>query len=190
MSIQRVVGFGELLMRLDAPGYQRLGQARSFAVYYTGAETNALVALANLGMEGYVVSRVPANDIGQACLDASIEYAKQRVQFGRPIAEFQAIQHKLADMAMEIEAARLLTYNAVELRDRGLPHSKEASMAKLFASETANRCAREAVQIFGGYGYTKDYPVERFFRDAKITEIYEGTSEMQRMTIARSLLAD
>jgi acyl-CoA dehydrogenase len=128
--------------------------------------------------------------IGQACLDASIEYAKQRVQFGRPIAEFQAIQHKLADMAMEIEAARLLTYNAVELRDRGLPHSKEASMAKLFASETANRCAREAVQIFGGYGYTKDYPVERYYRDAKITEIYEGTSEIQRLVISRHLLRD
>jgi alkylation response protein AidB-like acyl-CoA dehydrogenase len=126
--------------------------------------------------------------IAQACLDASVQYAKDREQFGKKIAEFQAIQWKIADMATSIEAARLMVYRAARLRDRRVPHTKEAAMAKLFASETANRVAREAVQIHGGAGYLKDFPVERFFRDARITEIYEGTSEVQRIVIARSLL--
>ena len=126
--------------------------------------------------------------IAQAALDESIEYSKQREQFGRPIAKFQAIQWMIADMATRIEAARYLVYNAAYVKDKGERFSKEAAMAKLFASETAMEAAIKAVQIHGGYGYTKEYTVERLFRDAKITEIYEGTSEVQRMVIAGSLL--
>jgi len=126
--------------------------------------------------------------IAQACLDESIEYSKQRQQFGRPIAKFQAIQWMIADMATKIEASRWLVYNAAYTKDQGVRFSKEAAMAKLFASETAVDCAIKAVQIHGGYGYTKEYTVERLFRDSKITEIYEGTSEVQRMVIAGSLL--
>ena len=126
--------------------------------------------------------------IAQACLDESIEYAKQRQQFGRPISSFQAIQWMIADMATRIEAARYLVYNAAYKKDKGIRISKEAAMAKLFASETAVEAAIKAVQIHGGYGYTKEYTVERLFRDSKITEIYEGTSEIQRLVIANSLL--
>jgi len=126
--------------------------------------------------------------IAQAALDESIEYSKQRQQFGRPIAKFQAIQWMIADMATNIEAARYLLYNAAYAKDKGGRFSKEAAMAKLFASETAMDTAIKAVQIHGGYGYTKEYTVERLFRDAKITEIYEGTSEVQKMVIAGSLL--
>jgi alkylation response protein AidB-like acyl-CoA dehydrogenase len=128
--------------------------------------------------------------IAQACLDASVSYANEREQFDQPIGNFQSIQWKIADMAMNIEAARLLVYRAARLKDAGQPHSKEASMAKLFSSETCNEAAREAVQIHGGAGYTTDFPVERFFRDAKATEIYEGTSEIQRIVISRSFLKD
>jgi len=126
--------------------------------------------------------------IAQAALDESIEYSKQRQQFGRPIAKFQAIQWMIADMATRIEASRWLVYNAAYKKDLGERISKEAAMAKLFASETAMDAVIKAVQIHGGYGYTKEYTVERLFRDAKITEIYEGTSEVQRMVIAGSLL--
>ena len=127
--------------------------------------------------------------IAQAALDECIEYSKQRQQFGRPIAKFQAIQWMIADMATQIEAARLLTYKAAYAKDQGTGRfSKEAAMAKLFASEAAMDAVVKAVQIHGGYGYTKEYTVERLFRDAKITEIYEGTSEVQRMVIAGSLL--
>jgi butyryl-CoA dehydrogenase len=126
--------------------------------------------------------------IAQACLDASIKYAEEREAFEQPIGKFQAIQWKLADMATRIEAARFLVYNAARLKDAGQPHGKEAAMAKLFASETANDAARDAVQIHGGAGYLEDFPVERHFRDARITEIYEGTSEIQRLVIARHLL--
>jgi len=126
--------------------------------------------------------------IAQGALDRSLAYAKERQQFGQPIAEFQGIQWMLADMATQIDAARLLTYRAAYLKDEGLPFIKEASMAKVFAAETAMFVTSKAIQIHGGYGYIKDYPLERYFRDAKITEIYEGTSEMQRMTIARQLL--
>ena len=125
--------------------------------------------------------------IAQASLNVSLRYAKDRQQFGRPIAEYQGIQWMLSDMATEIDAARLLTLRAAFLKENGLPFIKEASMAKLFAAETAMKAALKAVQIHGGYGYIKDYPVERFMRDAKITEIYEGTSEMQRMTIFKFL---
>lgn len=126
--------------------------------------------------------------IAQGCLDKALQYSKERKQFGKAISEFQAIQFMLADMAVEIEAARHLVYHAARLRDSGLPFSKEASMAKLFASETAFRAANKAVQIHGGYGYTKDFPVERYLRDAKLCEIGEGTSEIQRIVIARHLL--
>ncbi|MBM4429433.1 MAG: acyl-CoA dehydrogenase [Chloroflexi bacterium] len=126
--------------------------------------------------------------IAQAAYDAALKYSKERVQFGQPICQFQAIQWMLADMATRIEAARLLTYNAALKKQSGEPFSKEASMAKLFASETAVWVADRAVQIHGGYGYMKEYSVERNYRDAKITEIYEGTSEVQRMVIARSVL--
>ncbi len=127
--------------------------------------------------------------IAQAAFDAALEYARTRQQFGQPIINFQAIQWMLADMATQIDAARLLTYRAAWLKDHNLPFMKEASMAKLFAAETARMVTNNALQIHGGYGYCKDYPVERYLRDAKITEIYEGTSEMQRMTIARSLMS-
>jgi len=126
--------------------------------------------------------------IGQACLDESIKYSKQRKQFGKPICEFQAIQWTLADMATEIEAARLLTYKAAFQKDKGLRYSKEAAQAKLFASEAAVKASINAVQIHGGYGYMKEYDVERYFRDSKLTEIYEGTSEVQRLVIAASVL--
>jgi butyryl-CoA dehydrogenase len=126
--------------------------------------------------------------IAQAALDASVAYAKERVQFGKPIAALQAIQWMIADMATEIDAARLLVYRAASFVDNERPYSTEGAMAKLFASETATRVAGKAIQIHGGYGYTESYPVERNWRDAKITEIYEGTSEVQRMVIARSYL--
>jgi len=126
--------------------------------------------------------------IAQAALDAAVAYAKERIQFGKPIATLQAIQWMLADMATEVDAARLLVRRAAFNIDRGLPYSTEGAMAKLFASETATRVAGKAIQIHGGYGYTESYPVERHYRDAKITEIYEGTSEVQRMVIARAAL--
>jgi butyryl-CoA dehydrogenase len=127
--------------------------------------------------------------IARAALEASLDYSKQRVQFGRPIAANQAIQFTLADMATEIDAARLLVLNAALLKDRGTRYTRESAMAKLYASEVAMRCGVKGVQIFGGYGYVMDYPAQRFMRDAKITEIYEGTSEVQRMVIASALLS-
>ncbi|HYB16533.1 MAG TPA: acyl-CoA dehydrogenase [Streptosporangiaceae bacterium] len=126
--------------------------------------------------------------IAQAALDASVAYAKERVQFGKPIAAQQAIQWMIADMATQVDAARLLVYRAASCIDNGRPYSTEGAMAKLFASETATRVADRAIQIHGGYGYTESYPVERNYRDAKITELYEGTSEVQRMVISRSYL--
>ncbi|MCS7236229.1 MAG: acyl-CoA dehydrogenase [Armatimonadota bacterium] len=146
------------------------------------------VALSTLD-GGRIGIAAQAVGIARAALEDGVAYARQRRQFGRPIAEFQAIQWKIADMATRIEAARLLTLRAAWLRDQGRRCTAEASMAKLFASETAMFAAHQGVQIFGGYGYIKDYPVERYFRDAKITEIYEGTSEIQRLVIARNLLA-
>ena len=125
--------------------------------------------------------------IAQGALDAAVEYAKGREQFGKPIATNQGISFKLADMATEIEAARLLTYQAAWLESEGLPYGKASAMSKLFAGDAAMRTTVEAVQVFGGYGYTKDYPVERYMRDAKITQIYEGTNEIQRLVIGRML---
>jgi alkylation response protein AidB-like acyl-CoA dehydrogenase len=127
--------------------------------------------------------------IARAALEAATAYAAERRQFGTAIRDFQAIQFKLADMAMKVAAARTLTHAAAAAKDRGANVVQACSMAKLFASETAMFCTNQAVQIFGGYGYVKDYPVERLFRDAKVTEIYEGTSEIQRIVIARHLYA-
>jgi alkylation response protein AidB-like acyl-CoA dehydrogenase len=126
--------------------------------------------------------------IAQAAYDVARVYAKERYAFGRPIAQHQAIRFKLADMATEIDAARLLVHRAAALKDRGEPVTDAGAKAKLFASEVARRQTGEAIQILGGYGYTKEFPVERYYRDAKITEIYEGTSEIQRLVIARSIL--
>ncbi|TKD58538.1 acyl-CoA dehydrogenase [Bacillus sp. S2(2019)] len=126
--------------------------------------------------------------IAQGALDAAVNYAKERKQFGKPIIQQQGIAFKLADMATAIEASRLLTYQAAWLETKGLPYGKESAMSKLFAGDTAMKVTTEAVQIFGGYGYTRDYPVERYMRDAKITQIYEGTQEIQRLVISRKLL--
>jgi butyryl-CoA dehydrogenase len=128
--------------------------------------------------------------IARAAFEDAVHYARERKTFGQPIAEHQAIQFKLADMRTEIEAARMLLWRAAVKKDNGGAYSTDASMAKLFASEVANRAAKEAVQIFGGYGYLCDFPAERHFRDAKITEIYEGTSEIQRLVIASALLKE
>jgi alkylation response protein AidB-like acyl-CoA dehydrogenase len=145
------------------------------------------VAMATLD-GGRIGIGAQALGIAQAAYDAARSYALERKQFGKRIAEFQAIQWKLADMATEIDAARLLTYRAAWLKQQGRPHTEEGAKAKLFASEMARRQTGEAIQILGGYGYTKEFPVERYYRDAKITEIYEGTSEIQRLVIARSIL--
>jgi alkylation response protein AidB-like acyl-CoA dehydrogenase len=126
--------------------------------------------------------------IAQGAFEAALRYAQQRRQFGRPIAEFEGMQWKLADMATEMEAAWLLTYQAASMKDAGLRITREASMAKLFASEVAVRVVGEALQIFGGYGFLKDYPIEKFYRDVKLCTIGEGTSEIQRLVIARDLL--
>jgi butyryl-CoA dehydrogenase len=127
--------------------------------------------------------------IAQAALDAAVGYAKQRQQFGHPIASFQGVQFMLADMAMHVHAARLMVHHAAALIDSGAPSTAlESSMAKCFASDAAMKVTTDAVQIFGGYGYTRDYPVERFMRDAKITQIYEGANQIQRIVVARDLL--
>ena len=128
--------------------------------------------------------------IAQRAFDLGLAYAKERVAFGRPISSKQAIQWMLADMATRIEAARLLTWKAATLKDKGERASQACSMAKLYASECANFCADKALQIHGGYGYSKEYEVERLYRDARITTLYEGTSEIQRLVIAKSLIAD
>jgi butyryl-CoA dehydrogenase len=126
--------------------------------------------------------------LSQACLDAAVSYAKERVQFNKPISQFQGIRWMIADMATEIEAARLMTFNAAAMRDRGENFSAAASMAKVFASEMANRIAYQALQIHGGYGYIKEFPVERYYRDARVFTIYEGTSEIQRKVIANHVI--
>jgi butyryl-CoA dehydrogenase len=145
------------------------------------------IALATLD-HGRIGIAAQAVGIAQAVLEQCTEYSKNRVQFGAPISKNQAIAWRLADMATEIEAARLLVYKAASLVDRGQPFSKNAAMAKLYASELAMKAATWGIQIFGGYGYMMDYPLQRYFRDAKLTEIYEGTSEVQRMVISRAVL--
>jgi butyryl-CoA dehydrogenase len=126
--------------------------------------------------------------IARAAIEDSIKYSKERVQFDQPIANFQAIQWMIADMWVEYESALLLTWRASIMKDKGMNYSREAAMAKLKASEAAMFCANKAIQIHGGYGFTEDFNVERYYRDAKITELYEGTSEIQRLVIARSLI--
>jgi short/branched chain acyl-CoA dehydrogenase len=139
--------------------------------------------------EGRIAIGAQMAGLAQGALDHSVAYAKERQQFGKPIAEFQGVQFELAQMATDVEAARLLVYNGARLRDAGLPFVTEAAMAKYFASQIAETTASRAVEIFGGVGFTKDYPVEKLYRDAKIGRIYEGTSNMQRITIAKQVLS-
>jgi len=147
------------------------------------------IAMANLD-KGRIGIAAQALGIAEAALQYATDYARERKQFGQPIGKIQAVGFKLADMATKVEAARLLVYRAAWLCSQGLPCTKEASMAKLFASDAAMKLATEAVQVFGGYGYTREYPVERLFRDAKITQIYEGTNEIQHLVITKQLLAE
>jgi alkylation response protein AidB-like acyl-CoA dehydrogenase len=176
-------------MRANAVSSIRLYNCRVPQDHLLGAEGDGL----KIGLAGLDTGRIgiasQAVGIGQAALEAGIAYAKQRRQFGVPIVEHQAIQMKIADMATEISAARLLVHRAAYLRDSKKRFSKEAAMAKLFASETASRVTDSAVQIHGGYGYSKSYHVERFWRDARVTRIYEGTAEVHRMVIARGTLS-
>ncbi len=161
----------------EVPAANVLGQA--------GAGFKVAMQLLDGGRIGIAAQ---ALGIAQAAYEFAMQYANERQQFGRKIYDFQAIQFMIADMGTRIEASRLLIHRAASMRDAGEPCGREASMAKLFASETAMGVTTKAVQIFGGYGYIKEYPVERYFRDAKVTEIYEGTSEIQRLVIAKSLL--
>jgi len=155
-----------------------------------GGEGNGFVDAMRV-LDGGRIS-IAALSLGMAvgAYEAALKYSKERQQFGKPISEFQAIQWKLADMATEIEAAKLLTYRAAAMKDAGMKTTQESSMAKLYASEVAVRCANEGVQIHGGYGFIKDYPAEKFYRDVKLCTIGEGTSEIQRLVIARQLLKD
>jgi alkylation response protein AidB-like acyl-CoA dehydrogenase len=162
----------------DTPG-ERLGQPGE----------GMRIALRTLD-GGRIGIAAQAVGIAQAALDLATAYAKERHAFGGPIARLQAIQHKLADMQTEIEAARALTWRAARLKEAGRPHTVEGAQAKLFASAVARRQTGEAIQILGGYGYTKEFPAERYYRDAKVTEIYEGTSEIQKLVIARALLGE
>jgi alkylation response protein AidB-like acyl-CoA dehydrogenase len=153
-----------------------------------GEENRGLSIALSILEHGRIGVGAQALGIAQAAFEEAVSYSKERKQFGQPICSFQAIQFKLADMATKINAARLLVYKAAWLKSKGQECRFEASIAKLYASETANWVANQAVQILGGYGYMKEYPVERFFRDARVTEIYEGTSEVQRIVISRHIL--
>ncbi|WP_028784139.1 acyl-CoA dehydrogenase [Thalassobacillus devorans] len=147
------------------------------------------IAMSNLN-SGRIGIAAQSLGIAEAAMEHAVAYAKEREQFGKPIAKQQGLAFKLADMATEVEAAKLLTYHAASLKEAGAPCNKEVSMAKMYASKTAVKNAIEAVQVYGGYGYTEDYPVERFFRDAKVCEIYEGTNEIQHIVISKHLLKD
>jgi alkylation response protein AidB-like acyl-CoA dehydrogenase len=162
----------------DTPG-ERLGEP--------GAGMRIALATLDGGRIGIAAQAV---GIAQAALELATAYAKERDAFGGPIARFGAIQQKLADMQTEIEAARALVWRAARLKEAGLPHTVEGAQAKLFASAVARRQTGEAIQVLGGYGYTREFPAERYYRDAKVTEIYEGTSEIQRLVIARALLGE
>jgi alkylation response protein AidB-like acyl-CoA dehydrogenase len=144
------------------------------------------IALANLGSSRTAIA-AQATGIARAALEHSVRYARERVQFGKPIIELQSVSNMLADMQVRINAARLLWLHAARVRDTGEPAVAEASQAKLFASEMAEWVCSKAIQVHGGYGYMTDFPVERFYRDARLTQIYEGTSEIQRLVIARYL---
>jgi alkylation response protein AidB-like acyl-CoA dehydrogenase len=201
-------GISAFIFEKDTPGFRpgkkenKLGLRASATgeVVFTNCRLPASQLLGRQG-EGFVDSlrildggrvSIAALSIGmaQGAYDAALKHSKIRKQFGRPISEFQAIQHKLVDMAMKIDASRLLTYRAAKMIDAGKRVTRESAMAKLFASESAVWIANEAVQIFGGYGFIKDYPVEKFYRDVKLCTIGEGTSEIQRLVIARQLLND
>ena len=165
-----------------------LDQVRVSADRMLGAEGEGFAVAMSTLDGGRIGIAAQALGIAQAAYDVAREYALQRHTFGQPITRHQAVQWKLVDMAVEIEAARLLTYEAAWRKEQGLPHTAAGAKAKLAASETARRQTAEAIQVLGGYGYTKEFPVERYYRDAKVTEIYEGTSEIQRLVIARSIL--
>ena len=201
-------GFSAFIVPADAPGYRVAKEEHKLGIRASSTaelvfedcripKDNLLgapgdgfkIAMATLD-GGRIGIAAQAVGIARAALEHAVQYAQERSQFGQPIANFQAIQWKLADMATEVDAARLLTWRAAWKKDQGVRFSREAAMAKLFASDVAMKATREAIQVFGGYGYIDEYPVERFYRDAKITEIYEGTSEVQRIVIARSLLRD
>ncbi|HVE68723.1 MAG TPA: acyl-CoA dehydrogenase family protein [Solirubrobacteraceae bacterium] len=166
-------------LALDATPGERLGPP--------GAGMRVALSTLDGGRIGIAAQ---ATGIAQAALDVASAYARERTAFGGPIARLGAIQQKLADMQTEIEAARALTWRAARLKAAGRPHTVEGAQAKLFASRVARHWTGEAIQVLGGYGYTKEFPVERYYRDAKVTEIYEGTSEIQRLVIARALLGD
>jgi butyryl-CoA dehydrogenase len=205
-SVARARGITAFLVSADAPGLRfgarekKLGIRASSTtqVFLEDCRVPASAVLGNVD-EGFRIAMATldggrigiasqALGIAQRALDESLRYSKEREAFGHAIADFQGLQWRMADMGTRIEAARLLVYRAARMRDAGTPFSREASMAKLFASETAMFCAHAAVQMFGGYGFVRDYPVEKLFRDAKITEIYEGTSEIQRLVISRHML--
>jgi alkylation response protein AidB-like acyl-CoA dehydrogenase len=186
------VGKKEAKMGLNGSSTAELSfeDARVPATQLLGEEGGGLkIALANLN-GGRIGIGAQALGIARAAFEHATAYATERVQFGKPIGSLQAIQFKLADMATLVEAAHLLVYRAAWLHQQGKPCAKEASMAKQFASDAAMKVTIEAIQVFGGYGYTREYPVERFFRDAKVTQIYEGTNEIQRLVIGKQLLAD
>jgi alkylation response protein AidB-like acyl-CoA dehydrogenase len=199
---RRISGF---LVRSGADGFavtreeEKLGQNSSSTADLAFEDTPAerlgpagggmRIALSTLD-GGRIGIAAQATGIAQAAFEVATAYAKERTAFGGPIARFQAIQHKLADMQTEIEAARALTWRAARLKAAGRPHTVEGAQAKLFASGVARRQTSEAIQVLGGYGYTKEFPVERYYRDAKVTEIYEGTSEIQRLVIARAILGE
>ncbi|MEE9489558.1 MAG: acyl-CoA dehydrogenase [Thermoplasmata archaeon] len=199
-------GISGFLVPTDAPGFSRGKKEKKMGIHASvtmemnyedcripkenllGEEGDGFkIALWALDA-GRIGVAAQAVGIAQGALNEAIAYSKERVQFGKPISSFQAIQWMIADMATEIDAARFLVYRAAYVKDKGGKFSKEAAMAKLKASDVAVNVSRDAVQIFGGYGYMREYPVERYYRDAKITEIYEGTSEIQRMVISRALL--
>ncbi|MCL1983622.1 MAG: acyl-CoA dehydrogenase [Clostridiales bacterium] len=201
-------GIAAFIMEKGTPGFtfgkkeKKMG-IRSSATYELSFEDVRIPASNLLGEEGqgFKIAMVTldygrigiasqALGIAQGAYEAAIKYSKERKQFGKTLSEFQVTQFKLADMALQIEAARLLVYQACQLATEHKPVSKHSAMAKLFAAETCNKVATQAVQILGGYGYTREYPVERYMRDAKITEIYEGTSEAQRMVIASHILKE
>jgi len=198
-------GITAYLVRGDAPGFAVVREEEKMGIHASSTADIVLedtpgellgepgkgmrIALRTLD-GGRIGIAAQAVGIAQAALELATGYAKERHAFGGPIGRFQAIQHKLADMQTEIEAARALTWRAARLKDAGHPHTIEGAQAKLFASGVARRQTGEAVQILGGYGYTKEFPAERYYRDAKVTEIYEGTSEIQKLVIARALLGE
>jgi butyryl-CoA dehydrogenase len=201
-------GISAFLVPTDAPGFTRGKPDSKLGIRASGScglffESCRVPRSSLLGKEGEgfkiamatldggrIGIAAQALGIARAAYEEAVAYSKDRRAFGKAIREHQAIQFKIADMATEIDAARLLVWHAAALKDKGVRHTTESAMAKLFASETCGRVTTNALQIFGGYGYTKEFDVERHFRDAKITEIYEGTSEIQRIVIAAAALKD